>query len=161
VPEAAEPIFGRASLVAMTEWELCYSVDKGGFWLTVDPADIISPAQTRGRPADYEIDRAEGTRGPAVILHREYNWRGPDGKWRRWCVGFGHGREAVARAQRAGSLSLDVKILGCAFWPVGQRPDDRALIPGGSDRFSCPDFDQEKAGWLELPQDACQEQSAV
>lgn len=148
-----------ASLAGMTDWELCYSPDSRGFSVTVDPADIIPPAHGHGRGAP-RLDREDpgASRDRPIILHREYNWRQADGTWRRWCVGFSDGRERVARAQHDCIRTLDVVVFGCAFWPPGERPDDRFRIQTGQDRFTCPSFDAARSLWTELPEDEWDEQ---
>ena len=140
-----------ASLASMREWELCYSRDYRGFSVAVDPNDIVSPAsvQRRGPKLEYP----DASRDRPIILHREYNWRQPDGTWGRWCAGFSDGIERVARAQHDGIRVLEVVVFGCAFWPPGTRPDDRVRIPTSQVRFVCAAFDSARGAWTELPDD--------
>jgi hypothetical protein len=152
-------MFTSASLCGVTEWELCYSPDYRGFVVTVHPTDIVPPAHgQRRRTPGFESESPEASRVRPIVLHREYNWRTPDGIWQRWCVGITDGREQVARAQYAGTQTLEVVVFGCAFWPPGTRPDDRVRIPTGQDRFACASFDAARGAWTELPDDEWAEQ---
>jgi hypothetical protein len=143
-----------ASLMNMTEWELCYSPDHRGFSVRVDPTEIVRPAYAPRRGTqEADNEYPDASRDRPVILHREYNWRQTDGTWRRWSVGFTDGREQVARAQRDGLLALEVRVFACAFWPPGARPDDRVRIPRDEARIHCANFDAAAGTWTELPVD--------
>lgn len=151
-----------ASLASVLAWELCYSLDGRGFSVTVDPCDVVPPAYGHGRgEPSLELDDRGAARDRPITLHREYNWRQPDGTWRRWCVGLNNGREVVARAQHDCVPSLGVMVFGCAFWPPGARPDDRVRIPAGHDRFTCESFDAARGVWTELPEDEWCEEAAA
>jgi hypothetical protein len=151
-----------ASLAGMTEWELCYSPDNCGFSVAVDPTEIVPPAYVRGRGhPTFDFEHRGASPDRPITLHREYNWRQPDGIWRRWCVGFSDGREQVARAQHDCVPAIEVVVFGCSFWPPGARPDDRVRIPAGQVRFECASFDAARGAWTELPDDEFGEQPPV
>ena len=86
-----------------------------------------------------------------MYVHREYNWRDVFGNWRRRYVGIGNGRHRFLEASRRHIEVLPVQVLELAFWPVHERPLDRAHIPHGQRCFSHQDFDHVRRTWHSHP----------
>lgn len=94
---------------------------------------------------------AEWVERDPMTLHREYNWRSGDGLWHRRYVGIGNGRHRFVQARDRGLGELPVDVIELAFWPAGERPDDRADAGPGDRCFIHRDFDAEVGQWLIPP----------